>query len=127
MQQQQQQQASGALRHGKGARKQGGGDGRSLAAVSVSVGALHPSSSSHPASKVVHLRGLPPYATEGDVVNFFATLVGVSLTRILLLPNSNQAFMQLASVEQAQQLMSMQAAQGGHLLIKGQSHRSTSV
>ena len=94
-QQQQQQQASGA--------------GAAAAAAAASP---------HPPSKVVHLRGLPPYATEADVVHLFAAMAGLALTRILLLPNSSQAFLQLATVEQAQQLMHMQAQQGG-LNIKG--------
>jgi len=65
------------------------------------------------------LRGLPPYTSESDVVSFFSSFPGVSLTRILLLPNSNQAFLQLQTVEQAAQLVHLQAQQGGHLMIKG--------
>lgn len=76
-------------------------------------------------SKVLHIRGLPPYTSENDVLSFFASLPaqsgggGVSLTRILLLPNSNQAFVQLPSVSDAVHLVSLQAAQGGHFVIKG--------
>ena len=75
--------------------------------------------SSHAPSRVLHIRGLPAYTSESDVLSFFSALPGVVLTRILLLPNSNQAFLQMASVEQAQQLVAMQAQQGGSFILKG--------
>ena len=91
------------------------------------VGGVGPAHGSASPSKVLHIRGLPPYTSENDVLSFFASLPahaggsggGVSLTRILLLPNSNQAFLQLASVEQAVNLVAMQAQQGGHFVLKG--------
>lgn len=72
----------------------------------------------HPPSKVLHIRGLPPYTSESDVVSFFSAMPGVSVTRILLLPNSNQAFLQLASPAQAAHLCALQQQQGGHFLLK---------
>lgn len=97
------------------------------ASVSGGVGSASGSHVSPAPSKVLHIRGLPPYTSESDVLSFFASLPaqaggsagGSSLTRILLLPNSNQAFLQLASVEQAINLVALQAAQGGHFVLKG--------
>jgi polypyrimidine tract-binding protein 2 len=122
--QQQAQGYSGASAAGAVKRKSGSGAAGGLGAPAGGAAASAPNvagaqQQQHPPSKVLHLRGLPPYTSESDVVSFFSSLPGISLTRILLLPNSNQAFLQLQSVEQAVQLVHMQAAQGGHLMIKG--------
>ena len=123
------QQQQSVVQSGKGVRKQGSVSGSAAPLSGVSGGSAAASGLvqqqqmvHHSPSKVLHIRGLPPYTSEGDVVSFFSSLPGVSLTRILLLPNSNQAFLQVASIEQAQQLMHTQAAQGGHLSIKGKQH-----
>lgn len=84
-------------------------------------------------SKVLHIRGLPPYTTESDLLAFFSSLPaaptpggggatsagGVLLTRILILPNSNQAFIQLSSIDAAASLLQHQAALGGSFVLKG--------
>jgi hnRNP-L/PTB/hephaestus splicing factor len=70
------------------------------------------------ASKVLHIRGLPPYTSENDLLTFFSQTVGTVPTRILILPNSNQAFIQLNSIEAAHALLQQQAAQGGSFSLK---------
>ena len=99
---QQQQQQVGVVSHAPKRSSKGGGVG----------------GQQHPPSKVLHIRGLPPYTSESDVVSFFSAMPGVSVTRILLLPNSNQAFLQLASPGQAAHLCALQQQQGGHFLLK---------
>ena len=73
----------------------------------------------HAPSKVLHIRGLPPYTNEHDLLQFFSTIAGVVPTRILILPNSNQAFIQLNSIEASNALLQQQASQNGNLILKG--------
>jgi hnRNP-L/PTB/hephaestus splicing factor len=70
-------------------------------------------------SKVLHIRGLPPYTSENDLLSFFSSLPGVILTRILILPNANQAFIQLNTIEAANALLQQQQAMGGSFVLKG--------
>jgi len=79
------------------------------------------SPSQHVPSKVLHVRGLPPYTSESDLLTFFSSLPGMLSmvpTRLLLLPNTSQALVQLPSIDAAATILNFQDSQGGMVPFK---------